>query len=126
VKQRLINILFWSVIAAAFIGPGTVTTAASAGAGFGYALIWTLIFSVAACYVLQEASARITAVSGINLGQAMRQEYSSTIPGKAITWLALIAIVTGCAAFEAGNILGAVAGIGIITDAIPTFAQLFL
>lgn len=121
-KQRLINILFWSVIAAAFIGPGTVTTAASAGAGFGYALIWTLIFSVAACYVLQEASARITAVSGINLGQAMRQEYSSTIPGKAITWLALIAIVTGCAAFEAGNILGAVAGIGIITDAIPTFA----
>jgi len=122
VKQRLINILFWSVIAAAFIGPGTVTTAASAGAGFGYTLIWTLIFSVAACYVLQEASARITAVSGINLGQAMRQEYSSTFLGKVITWLALIAIVTGCAAFEAGNILGAVAGISIVTDAVPTYS----
>lgn len=118
-KQRLINILFWSVISAAFIGPGTVTTAASAGAGFGYALIWTLVFSTAACYVLQEASARITAVGGMNLGEAMRQEYGSSTPGKWIIGLALIAIISGCAAFEAGNILGAVAGISLVNDSIP-------
>jgi len=117
-KQRLINILFWSVISAAFIGPGTVTTAASAGAGFGYALIWALIFSTAACYVLQEASARITAVSGKNLGQAMRSEYGSSRWGKWTIGLALIAIVSGCAAFEAGNILGAVAGINLINSSL--------
>ena len=118
-KQRLINILFWSVISAAFIGPGTVTTAASAGAGFGYALIWALIFSTAACFVLQEASARITTVSGMNLGQAMRQEYGSSTSGKCIISLALIAIISGCAAFEAGNILGAVAGISLVNESIP-------
>lgn len=118
-KQRLINILFWSVISAAFIGPGTVTTAASAGAGFGYALIWALVFSTLACYVLQEASARITAVSGINLGEAMRSEYGTSKSGRFVIWLALIAILSGCAAFEAGNILGAVAGISLVNSSIP-------
>ncbi len=36
--KRLLNLLFWSVIAAAFIGPGTVTTAARAGSDFDFAL----------------------------------------------------------------------------------------
>jgi manganese transport protein len=121
-KQKLLNILFWSVISAAFIGPGTVTTSASAGAEFGYALIWALLFSAAACFVLQEASARITAVSGINLGQAMQKQYGSTTPGKWLNGLALVAILTGCAAFEAGNILGAAAGITLLFEGIsPPF-----
>ena len=119
-KKRLAHILFWSVISAAFIGPGTVTTAASAGSGFGYALIWALIFSTIACFILQEASARLTAVSGKNLGEAMRSHYSHTTAGKWMTTLVLIAIVTGCAAFEAGNILGAVAGISLITGKLST------
>lgn len=117
-KQRFRNILFWSVISAAFIGPGTVTTAASSGAGFGYSLIWTLFFSAIACYVLQEASARITATTGMNLGEAMQQEYGKTRSGKWIIWLALIAILSGCIAFETGNILGAVAGVTLIHDSI--------
>ena len=116
-KQRILNILFWSVISAAFIGPGTVTTAAAAGSGFGYSLIWALLFSTVACFVLQEASARLTTGSGMNLGQAMKQEYSSTIAGKSVLYLSLIAILSGCAAFETGNILGAIAGIKLITDA---------
>lgn len=106
------------MISAAFIGPGTVATAASAGAGFGYALIWALVFSTIACYVLQEASARITVVSGLNLGEAMRQEYGHTKIGRFTIYLALIAVVTGCAAYEAGNILGAVAGVQLISDGI--------
>lgn len=121
-KQRILHILFWSVISAAFIGPGTVTTAASAGTGFGYSLIWALVFSTAACFVLQEASARITAVSGLNLGEAMRREYSGSAAGKWLIFLALAAILSGCAAFEAGNILGAVAGIHILSGAIPDAA----
>ncbi len=118
-KQRLLHILFWSVISAAFIGPGTVTTAASAGAGFGYTLIWAIIFSIIACYILQEASARITAVSGNNLGEAMRSQYSGTKTGNFLIWITLLAILSGCAAFEAGNILGAVAGMSIVTNQLP-------
>ncbi len=120
-KNRVVNVLFWSVLAAAFIGPGTVTTAASAGAGFGASLIWALLFSTLACFVLQEASARITRVSGLTLGEAMKQKYGNSKGGKAVLILALVSILTGCAAFEAGNILGAVAGIKIVFGNAPTF-----
>lgn len=119
-KTRLLHILFWSVLSAAFIGPGTVTTAASAGAQFGYTLIWALIFSTAACFILQEASARITKVSGLSLGQTMQKLYTQTRAGRAFKWLVLISIITGCAAFEAGNILGAVAGITLVVDEVYT------
>ncbi|WP_158278678.1 NRAMP family divalent metal transporter [Rhodohalobacter mucosus] len=107
------------MISAAFIGPGTVTTAASSGAGYGYALIWALIFSTFACYILQETSARITVASGKNLGEAMRLIYGGTVPGKILIYLSLAAIITGCAAFEAGNILGAAAGIKLVLPGIP-------
>lgn len=118
-KKRFLNILFWSILSAAFIGPGTVTTAASAGTGFGYRLIWALIFSTIACYVLQEASARIYAVSGSNLGQAIQKEYSDSNTGKLIIGFVLISILIGCAAFEAGNIVGAAAGVSLLFGSIP-------
>lgn len=108
--RKLLSILFWSIIAAAFIGPGTVATAASAGAGYGYALLWALAFSTIACLVLQEASARLTVVSGRNLGQALRARYQSGWKGALVLVVVLGAIVLGCAAYEAGNILGGVAG----------------
>lgn len=118
-KKRLLNILFWSVIAAAFIGPGTVTTAASAGAGFGFSLLWALVFSTLACVVLQEASARLTAVSGRNLGEAIRDYFYERPMGKAVVFLVLGSIIFGCAAYETGNILGAIAGASLILHISP-------
>ena len=113
--KRLASILLWSVIAAAFIGPGTVTTAASAGATYGLSLLWALLFSTAACLVLQEASARLTIVSGRNLGQALRDQYRAGPQKGAVLLLVLGAIVAGCAAYEAGNILGGVSGAVMVT-----------
>ena len=113
--QRILQILFWSVIAAAFIGPGTVTTAASAGANYGYALLWALLFSTLGCLVLQEASARVTVISGRNLGQAIRARYQGGAAGFTVMVLVLGAIVLGCAAYQAGNILGSVAGASLGT-----------
>lgn len=115
-KQRFLNILFWSVISAAFIGPGTVTTAASAGAEYGYTLVWALVFSTVACVVLQEAASRLTLASGQNLGEAIRGRFNRSLPGKMLIWLVLGSILLGCAAYEAGNILGAVAGTALIFD----------
>ncbi|MFQ5528014.1 MAG: NRAMP family divalent metal transporter [Thermoanaerobaculia bacterium] len=114
--NRLASVLFWSIIAAAFIGPGTVTAAASAGAGFGHALLWALVFSTIACLVLQEASARLTVVSGRNLGEALRERYRTGWRSLAVLVLVLGAIVLGCAAYEAGNILGGVAGAALNLD----------
>jgi manganese transport protein len=117
--KRLLNILFWSVIAAAFIGPGTVTTAARAGSDFRFALAWALLFSVVACLVLQEASGRITVLTGKELGEAIRGRFAGSGWGRSVPILAAIGIILGCAAFEAGNLLGGVAGLGLIIDASP-------
>lgn len=108
--KRLLAVLFWSVITAAFIGPGTVTTAASAGAAHGYALLWALAFSTFATVVLQEASARVTVVSGRSLAAAIRSQFAGRASGVFVLGLVLGAIVVGNAAYEAGNILGAVVG----------------
>lgn len=113
--NRLAAILLWSVIAAAFIGPGTVTTAASAGAGHGLTLLWTLVFSTVACLLLQEASARLTVVSGRTLGQSLRHRYPTGLKGGLTLILVLGAILLGCAAYEAGNILGGAAGAMLVT-----------
>jgi Mn2+/Fe2+ NRAMP family transporter len=98
------SILFWSLISAAFIGPGTVITALSSGKDFQGSLIWTLIFATAACMILQEAVARLTLKSGKNLGQILREKYAKN---KFIPVSSVIVIVTGCIAYQAGNLTGA-------------------
>jgi manganese transport protein len=108
--RRLILVLFWSIISAAFIGPGTITAAASAGASHGVSLLWALTFSTVACLVLQEAAARLTIVSGRDLGQAIRERFREGALGVLVPGTVLGAIVLGCAAYEAGNLLGGVEG----------------
>jgi Mn2+/Fe2+ NRAMP family transporter len=122
--KRLLNILFWSVIAAAFIGPGTVTTAARAGSDFRFALAWALVFSTLACLVLQEASGRITVLTGNELGGAIRGRFARSRWGAPVPVLATVGILLGCAAYEAGNLLGGVAGMRLMVDTSP--AQLTL
>ena len=116
IKSRLLNILFWSVISAAFIGPGTITTAAKAGAEHGMSLLWALVFSTFTCLLLQEASARITLISGRNLGEAIAVHFK----GKASRYLVLVlitgTIILGSAAYETGNLLGAAMGISLVLD----------
>jgi Mn2+/Fe2+ NRAMP family transporter len=124
--KRIFQVLFWSVISAAFIGPGTVTTAASSGTNFGFALLWALLFSTLACLILQEASARIPIISGKNLAQAISSSYiyQSKIIRILILIMVLGAIVLGCAAYETGNILGSIAAIALVTGISPIISTL--
>ena len=62
-----------ALVTAAFIGPGTITTCSIAGAKFGYALLWGLLFSIIATVVLQEMSARLGIVARKGLGEALRE-----------------------------------------------------
>lgn len=111
--KRLSRILFWSVITAAFVGPGTVATAASAGSLYGYSLLWSVLVATAACFVLQEACGRLTIVSGLTLGEAMRSGTTPGLRGAGVAAAPLSAVVLGCTAYQAGNILGAVAGVNL-------------
>jgi Mn2+/Fe2+ NRAMP family transporter len=114
--RRLGSILLWSVIAAAFIGPGTVTAAASAGASYGVALAWALAFSTLATLVLQEAAGRLALVSGRDLAQALAESAGPGLRGVLVVGLMLGAVLLGNAAYEAGNILGGVAGAQLALD----------
>lgn len=107
------SVLFWSIISAAFIGPGTVTTASKAGAGFGLQLLWALTFSILGTVVLQESAARLTIVTGKNIGEILS---SNTRSRSFQLILIFLSIAFGCAAYQAGNILGAVSGLQLISD----------
>ncbi len=111
-NKRISSILLWSIVSAAFIGPGTLATATAAGAQYGTQLIWALVFSTIACLVLQEMAARITIVSGQGLGTIMKQKSKNTFG----VYFIGFSVILGCAAYQAGNILGAVSGVLLFTS----------
>ncbi len=108
------------LVTAAFIGPGTVITASLAGANYGYALIWALLFSALATIILQEMSARLGIVTQQGLGENIRAQL--THPASRVVGMILViaAIVVGNAAYQGGNISGAALGLeSIAGDFLP-------
>ncbi len=101
-----------AMVAAAFIGPGTVTTATIAGAGYGYTLLWAILFSIIATLILQEMSARLGVMSGMGIGEAIRKKIKRRGLKLLASILIIGAILIGNAAYEAGNITGAALGFG--------------
>ncbi|ASM49948.1 hypothetical protein PESP_a1899 [Pseudoalteromonas espejiana DSM 9414] len=105
------------LVTAAFIGPGTITTASVAGANFGFALIWTLLFSVIATILLQSMAARLGVATGQDLAQALRAHIKTPYLKALATFLVISAIGVGSAAYEAGNLSGASMGlVGIFPE----------
>lgn len=90
-----------------------MTTCSKAGSTFGLQLLWALTFSTLATIILQEAAARITIASGKNLGEILALKY------RRAGWLKALLfgmVAFGCAAYQAGNILGAVSGLLLVFD----------
>jgi Mn2+/Fe2+ NRAMP family transporter len=115
------EIVRWSALTAAFIGPGTVTMAARAGAESGWLLIPVVLAAGLACYLAQYTSAMITMGSGLPILEAMRQ-----LPGGSyMRPLLVVLIIAGCMAFEAGNLTGAASGIELLTGAHYGWLPLF-
>ena len=104
------------LIAAAFIGPGTVTLCTIAGASFGYSLIWAIILSIFSTIVLQEMSLRIGLITKMNLAQVIRINIKSKFLNRLLLILIISSILIGNAAYEAGNITGASLGISAILN----------
>lgn len=104
------------LIAAAFIGPGTVTLCTIAGASFGYSLIWAIVLSTFSTIVLQEMSLRIGLVTRMNLAEVLRTSIKSIFLNRLIILLIISSIIIGNTAYEAGNITGASLGISAIIN----------
>ena len=117
------------LIAAAFIGPGTVTLCTIAGASFGYSLIWAIVLSIFSTIVLQEMSLRIGLITKMNLAEVIRVNIKSKFINRLFLVLIICSILIGNAAYEAGNITGASLGISAILNSesinyIPIFIGL--
>ena len=104
-----------TLIAAAFIGPGTVTLCTLAGVNFGFNLLWAMLLSVFATIVLQEMASRLGVVSQKGMSEVIRKEIKNPFLKQFVTVLILAAIVVGNASYEAGNISGGVLGVETVT-----------
>ncbi len=103
-----------ALVAAAFIGPGTVTACMVAGANFGYAFIWALVFATAATIILQDMSARLGVVAKMGLGEAMMTGAGHSALKAMTALLVMSALAVGNAAYEAGNLAGGALGLQAI------------
>src|SRR6266498_4161437 len=92
----------------AVVGPGFITanvdndangiwTYSSAGAQFGYTLLWTMVPTMVALIVIQEMCARMGAVTGKGLSDLIREEY-----GIRITFFLMVGLVLT----NFGNVVG--------------------
>lgn len=106
-----------AMVTASFIGPGTVTTATRAGAEFGYALLWTVIFSIIATIILQEMSARIGIITKGGLGEAILEEFKDRpFLQKFSAYFVGGSIAFGCAAYISGDLTGTSLGIATLIN----------
>ncbi|MCL7754541.1 Nramp family divalent metal transporter [Polaribacter sp. Z022] len=111
IKKWFQNIGPGTLIAAAFIGPGTVTLCTLAGVNFGFNLLWAMLLSIIATIVLQEMAARLGIISQKGLSEVIREEIKNPLLKQLLTFLILAAVVVGNASYEAGNISGGILGL---------------
>lgn len=97
------------LVSVGYMDPGNWATDLEGGARFGYALIWVLVMSNLMAVLLQTLSARLGVVTGHDLAQACRQEYSHRV--NFVLWLlAEVAI----AATDLAEVLGTIIGLKLL------------
>jgi len=119
------------LISVGYMDPGNWATDIAGGSQFGYKLIWVLLMSNIMAVLLQSLSARLGVVSGRDLAQACKENYSPFI-GVILYILAEIAII----ATDLAEVLGMAIGLfllfkipllwGIILTFLDTFLLMFL
>lgn len=118
--ERLKNVGPGALVAAAFIGPGTVTTCTKSGASAGYTLLWAMLFSTIATIVFQEMSARLGIVTQKGLGENIRDRIKNPILKTISVILVIVSIFVGNCAYETGNLTGGILGIQAIVPSLKT------
>ncbi len=97
------------LVSVGYMDPGNWATDLEGGARFGYALLWVLLMSNMMAVVLQTLSARLGVVTGHDLAQACRAEYSRPV-NFALWALAEVAI----AACDLAEVVGTVIALKLL------------
>lgn len=117
--QKVKNIGPGALVAAGFIGPGTVTTCTVSGASYGYTMLWALLFATIATIVFQEMAARVGIATHKGLGENIRERIGNPALRWAAIAIVIVAIFVGNVAYETGNITGGTLGIRAISPDLP-------
>jgi manganese transport protein len=97
------------LVSVGYMDPGNWATDIEGGARFGYMLIWVLLMSNVMAVVLQTLCARLGIVTGLDLAQGCRREYSRLL--NFFLWmLAEIAIT----ATDLAEVLGTIVGLNLL------------
>ena len=118
-KERLKNIGPGALIAAGFIGPGTITTCTRSGASSGYTLLWAMLFSTIATIIFQEMAARLGIVTQKGLGENIREKISNKTLKVIAVAIVIVAIFIGNIAYETGNLVGGSMGLSTLIPSVP-------
>ena len=111
-KQKHLGVF----IAAAFIGPGTVTTCTLAGVDFGIELLWALTISIVITYYFQEIAARLGWILNEDLDQIIMRGIKQPLLRFAVLGLIVSSIFIGNAAYQGGNLSGTLIGLQLLSD----------
>lgn len=105
-----------ALVAAAFIGPGTVTTCTVAGAKFGFGLLWVMVLATMAAISLQMMAVRLGLGARMGLAQAIISAAHFPVLKWVTRLLIVFAIGLGNVAYESGNLSGAALGVHAFID----------
>jgi manganese transport protein len=119
------------LVSVGYMDPGNWATDLEGGARFGYALIWVLVMSNLMAVLLQTLAARLGVVTGHDLAQACRAEYSRGV--NALLWLMAEVAIAAC---DLAEVLGTIIALkllfgmpllwGCLVTAFDTFLLLWL
>lgn len=109
------EVLVWTTLTAATIGPGTVVLCSRSGSEQHASLLWCVIFAAMVAWILQEAAGRLTLSSNLTLSECMRM-LSPRGRSATLRQLLVAVIVAVSLACEANNLIGAVAGISLLAS----------
>ncbi len=109
--ERLKEVGPGALVAAAFIGPGTVTSCFKSGASYGYTLLWAMLFSVISVIVMQTMAAKLGIVKQMGLGETLRDTFHNKAARVLLAILVISAVFIGNVAYETGNVSGSVLGV---------------
>ena len=97
------------LVSVGYMDPGNWATDLEGGSRFGYALIWVILMSNLMAVLLQTLAARLGIVTGKDLAQACRSEYS-----KAASFALWILCEIAIAACDLAELLGTILGLNLL------------
>jgi manganese transport protein len=97
------------LVSVGYMDPGNWATDLEGGSRFGYSLVWVILMSNMMAVLLQTLAARLGIVTGKDLAQACRSEYSK--PASFVLWILCEIAIAAC---DLAEVLGTILGLNLL------------